>query len=362
MSHVDERVTTPVAGDESQAGMLRETVARMLGDVVSPRTTVEAEAAGLDARAWSELAALGLRGADAAALGLEEQAAVLEAIGYAGALVPYAESEALARWAAQKAGFATADGDTLTLVVLGAQDGAVGGAGGMPRTLGARVPWGRHAQHAVVSFAAQGRAFLALVPAGALGLAHAANLAAEPSDRCGMEHVRLEASQVRAVDASLAPAALEQRGALLRCAAMLGAASRAQELTLQYAADRKQFGRALAQFQVIQSYLAEMACELGACGAIFATALQATIEHGSDARLEVAAAKVRIGQAARTLGALAHQVHGAIGFTQEYALHLWTRRLWAWREEYGNETVWARELGAAMVALGAEGYWERIAR
>jgi acyl-CoA dehydrogenase len=141
---------------------------------------------------------------------------------------------------------------------------------------------------------------------------------------------------------------------------MLGAATRIQELTLQYATDRKQFGKPLAHFQVIQSYLAQMAGEVAAAGAMLGTALDAALGDGDDSAMEVAAAKVRLGQAAQVVAGLAHQVHGAIGFTQEYPLQLWTRRLWAWREEYGNETHWARVLGAGTIALGADTYWERI--
>jgi acyl-CoA dehydrogenase len=111
---------------------------------------------------------------------------------------------------------------------------------------------------------------------------------------------------------------------------------------------------------VIQSYLAQMAGELSAARAMFATALRAAQQGAGASRAEAAAAKVRIGQAAQVITGLAHQVHGAIGFTEEYALQLRTRRLWAWREEFGNETEWARELGAAVIALGPEAYWERI--
>ena len=49
-----------------------------------------------------------------------------------------------------------------------------------------------------------------------------------------------------------------------------------------------------------------------------------------------------VGEAAGTGAAIAHQVHGAMGFTYEHSLHHATRRLWAWREEFGNEAVWAR--------------------
>lgn len=324
-------------------GMLAESVSRTLADVVTTRGTVEAEAHGLDEAAWQALRDLGLAGEDAASLQPEEQAAVVEAVAYAGALAPYADSEALARFVAQSAGIETDVSETLALALAG------------PDALsGYRIPWGRHSARTVLAFEEAGRHFVAIVPTAELRLVEGANLAGEPSDKCGVE--RLAARDRREVAPALSAAGIRRRGALYRSAAMLGAATRANELTLRYAADRKQFGKPLAQFQVIQAYLAQMAGELYAARAILATALRA----GEGGMLETAAAKVRIGQAAQVVAALAHQVHGAIGFTQEYSLHLWTRRMWAWREEFGNESDWARELGSAAIALGPDGYWERM--
>lgn len=332
----------------SETNMLADSVARALGDVVTATRTTEAEVHGLDRKAWETLRSLGLAGTDAAAMSLEDQAAVIESIGYAAALVPYADSEAMARWLAHGAGIATDPDEILALLVA------------PPIALaGQRVAWGRHSARTLFSYADGGRNWVALMPSAELRLAQGANLAGEPSDKCGVDSLR--PSEVREVGAEFSPAAVRRRGALCRCAAMLGAARRAQELTLQYAADRKQFGKTLAQFQVIQAYLAQMAAEHAAAAAMFATALRAG-ERGAGAGMaEAAAAKVRIGQAAYVITGLAHQVHGAIGFTEEYSLQLWTRRLWAWREEFGNETEWARELGAAVIALGPDAYWERIA-
>ena len=140
---------------------------------------------------------------------------------------------------------------------------------------------------------------------------------------------------------------------------------RVQEITLQYAEDRKQFGKSLSQFQVIQSYLAELAGEVSAGSAMLQTLLNAASRNGEGlacAALELAATKTRIGQAVRVINRLSHQIHGAMGLTQEYPLHLWTRRLWAWREDYGNETEWSRELGAELISLGPSAYWERITK
>ena len=55
---------------------------------------------------------------------------------------------------------------------------------------------------------------------------------------------------------------------------------------------------------------------------------------------------MRVGEAAGDGAAIAHQVHGAMGFTYEHSLHHFTRRLWAWREEFGNESFWAASSAA----------------
>ncbi len=66
--------------------------------------------------------------------------------------------------------------------------------------------------------------------------------------------------------------------------------------------------------------------------------------------LEAASAKIRVGEAAGEGAAIAHQVLGAIGFTKEHTLHRFTRRLWAWRDDFGNESQWAVKLGNLVAA------------
>ena len=72
----------------------------------------------------------------------------------------------------------------------------------------------------------------------------------------------------------------------------------------------------------------------------------------------VGAAKARVGEAAGIAAEIAHQVHGAMGFTHEHSLHHFTRRLWAWRDEYGRETRWQEELGRRVADGGADSVWE----
>ena len=67
------------------------------------------------------------------------------------------------------------------------------------------------------------------------------------------------------------------------------------------------------------------------------------------------------GEAATEGAGIAHQVLGAIGFTKEHTLHRFTRRLWAWRDDFGNESAWAVKLGAMVAAKGADELWPMLA-
>jgi acyl-CoA dehydrogenase len=77
--------------------------------------------------------------------------------------------------------------------------------------------------------------------------------------------------------------------------------------------------------------------------------------------LEAASAKIRVGEAAGEGAAIAHHVLGALGFTQEHVLHRYTRRLWAWRDDFGSESVWAVKLGNLVAAEGADALWPMLA-
>jgi acyl-CoA dehydrogenase len=81
---------------------------------------------------------------------------------------------------------------------------------------------------------------------------------------------------------------------------------------------------------------------------------------GSGADVAVAAAKTVAGQAAGQVAMLAHQVHGAIGFTEEHPLRHSTTRLWAWRDEAGNEDEWSAGLGRRALDAGPGGLWPLI--
>ena len=121
---------------------------------------------------------------------------------------------------------------------------------------------------------------------------------------------------------------------------MAGALQAILDLAGAYAKERIAFGRPIGKFQAVQHNLARLAGEVAAANAASGSAADA-IAHADafdDAVfLEVAAAKVRAGEAAGQGAAIAHQVFGAIGFTREHILHRFTRRLWAWRDEFGSK-------------------------
>ena len=175
--------------------------------------------------------------------------------------------------------------------------------------------------------------------------------------------VRFLPDTVYLTSASLAPLddpdLILRAGAILRSVQIAGALDRVLELTAGYAQERVQFGRPLAKFQAIQQQLAELAAEAGLATAAARTALDSLDDPY--ALFEVAAAKSQAGEAATRAAAIAHQVHGAIGFTQEYELQHLTRRLWAWREEFGSEAFWQRRLGELVAGQGADALWPQIA-
>ena len=147
--------------------------------------------------------------------------------------------------------------------------------------------------------------------------------------------------------------------ALGRTAAMAGCLQRLLALTLQYANEREQFGRSISKFQVIQHNLAIFAGEVAAASRSADAAIDAIDSPRFE--LEVAAAKARVGEAAGLCAELAHQVHGAMGYTHEHQLHHFTRRVWAWRDEYGNEVYWQQQLGQHLAGLGADRLWDFLA-
>ena len=143
--------------------------------------------------------------------------------------------------------------------------------------------------------------------------------------------------------------------ALTRALMIAGAMASILDLGTSYALEREQFGRPIAAFQAVQQQLAVLAGEAAAAIRAADGALEAL--DSSSALVEIAVAKARAGEAAGRGAEIAHQVHGAMGFTHEHRLHHRTRRLWTWRDEFGHEAHWQAWLGRRIASAGADDLW-----
>jgi acyl-CoA dehydrogenase len=213
-----------------------------------------------------------------------------------------------------------------------------------------RVPWAARSQAIVVLAQCEGRSVVAIAAPADCRVTRGKNMAGEPRD-----DVDFAGASAEGAFAALDAAALRALGAVARSAQMAGALQRVLELSVQYATERVQFGRPIGRFQAVQQSLAVLAGQAAAATAAAEAAIEA-VGRGF-ASHAIAAAKIRAGEAAGIGAAIAHQVHGAIGFTQEHVLHHLTRRLWSWRDEFGNEAYWARALGGAVAEAGAGRLW-----
>ena len=337
-----------------------DTAARIFADLCEPNTVNAAEEGQWPKALWDALEESGLTltwvpdtlgGAGAEMI---DGFAVLRAAGRANAPVPLAET-LMAGWLLAQAGI-QAPGGPMTIAPINA-DGRIELTNGALRGRARQVPFARNAGHIVVLAQQNGAASVALVPAGAVMTSAGTSLAGEPRDTVSFDGASAAAS---APVSDLDMAGLVQLGAAMRAQQMAGALEHILDQSVHWSLDRVQFGRPIAKFQAVQHSLAALAGEVAAAGAAADGAAEAIARHGvgnETTEAEVAIAKVRVGEAAGNGAAIAHQVHGAMGFTYEHSLHHATRRLWSWREEFGNETQWAERLGRMVAARGADALW-----
>jgi acyl-CoA dehydrogenase len=285
---------------------------------------------------------------------------VFHAIGYYRAPLPLSET-IIARALLKQAGLPPSDGpmsviqqlenDGLTLELRNGQLHLHGSV--------AAVPWARYAKALVVAGQVGERRVLGIIaPTETPGLSieNCENAAREPRDTIHFENCICKASMD--VTDSLPPTPVQTYGALARAVMMSGAIESVLRDSVQYANERSQFGRLIGKFQAIQQYLAVLAGETSCAQ----TASLAACESASSGprEFDVAVAKVRVGRAAGIAAGIAHQVHGAMGFTYEHTLHYGTRRLWSWRAEFGSESMWAKTLGRQAIARGGQNFWSDL--
>ncbi|MBA7680392.1 Acyl-CoA dehydrogenase [subsurface metagenome] len=139
-----------------------------------------------------------------------------------------------------------------------------------------------------------------------------------------------------------------QRAAVAKCCEMVGCIQQALDMTVEYAKDRKQYGRPIGSFQVIQHYCADMATDVDGTQ-LSAYQVAWMLSEGLPCTKEVAIAKAWAGEACQRVMALAHQIHGAIGVTIDHDLQYYTRRVKAAEVSFGDASFYrevvAKEMG-----------------
>ena len=336
----------------SDVDLLRTTLAQVLGE---ERGDARSVWRAFDEGGFSRISVPATAGGSDGTI--EQAHAVFDCAGYFAAPIPTLEN-VLAGWLCARAGLtlpaggatvAPARPDTSLSLTRGADGWLITG-------VAERVPWAHAVDHIVGAVPHGGATAVVVVPAGALSVDRHENLAGEPRDTVTFDAVEVADASVGIVD--LPPDQTLLWGAMARAVQTAGAARRALDLTRRHVLDRVQFGRSLASFQHVRMRVAELAAEVAVADAAAEAAMVQT--GGNPGVVEVAAAKVRTARAARLVAAIAHQLHGAMGFTDEHPLHTCSTRLWSWRDEYGSERWWAERLGRLVVTAGAQTTWEAL--
>ena len=345
--------------------MLLETMGRLFEDKSTKQVVDAAETGVFAADLWQAVAETGVPlaalpesagGADAE---WEDLFYVLRVAGRFSAPIPLAETM-LAGWVAASAGLGTADGP-MTVGPVRATDVLTierDGNGWRLSGTASRLPYAADAERIIlIADSPDGEIAVALDGTGGAAVSAGANIAKEPRVTLTFDGLALSADAARPVGPAVSRAGLYRRGALARATMMSGALENALDLACTYAQQRIQFGRPISKFQAVQHNLAVLASQTAAAVAAANMGIQSLTRDEERQEFTIAMAKTRVGEAATLACELAHQAHGAIGFTKEYALQLSTRRLWSWREEFGSDPEWAAKVGAYFCEQGGDALW-----
>ena len=349
----------------SSDSIVAETATRIFRDLCDPQSLIRARDDSWKIKAWGALVDAGLPLAwvpetlGGSGASLADGFEALRMSGRFAVALPLAEN-LLAGWLLARAGISSPTEAMSCMTRLG--EPVVMSGNGTLRGRARGVPFGRSAGHLVLLATRNGGDFVvAMVKSSKAKVLQTAGLAGDPLDTFVLEDVRPDT--VAAASDGLQNEALLM-GATARAIQMAGALEAILDISVRYANERVAFERPIAKFQAVQHNLAKLAGEVAAATAAAGSAADAlasaeTFDDGTF--LEVAAAKIRVGEAVAEGTGIAHQVLGAIGFTREHVLHRFTQRLWAWRDDFGNESFWAVKLGSKVAANGADTLWPLLA-
>jgi hypothetical protein len=317
----------------------RDAVRDLLAKECAPEVLRAAWDGDTDRRAWSALAEMGVLGALApegvGGLGLTvvDLVLLLEETGYVALPEPIVEHACVA---APLVGDASPD-------VVGRLAGIVDGAETVsaPFHHDAVVPYADRADWLLLlvddSFQ--------LVPREAVGL-----VALESVDRARrLAEVEWSGTGgtvlARADDSGRA----FDRGVLGTAAQLVGLARRMLDMTVEYAAERRQFGVPIGSFQSVKHHLADARIALEFARPLVYRAAWSLAQGDAEAGVHVSMAKAVASDAAALTATQALQCHGAIGYSFEYDLHLFMKRAWALAAAWGDASWHRDRVGRAIL-------------
>ena len=155
-------------------------------------------------------------------------------------------------------------------------------------------------------------------------------------------------ASIEVQDAEPALTALADRAAVLVAADALGAAERMLDMTVDYAKQRKQFGRPIGAFQAVKHAAAQMLVTVESSYSVALFAAASVQDEGPDAGLHAAAAKAQVTGHCAELADSALTVHGAIGYTWEYDLQLHYKRAKLDRILFGSPEAWNERIATRL--------------
>jgi acyl-CoA dehydrogenase len=292
---------------------------------------------------------------------LAEGFGVLGAAGRFAVAVPLAETM-LAGWLLTQGGIASPAGE-MTVAPAGPKDRIKLNADGSLSGRARGVPFAKAARHLAVLASGESGHCIALVDAASTRIEAGLNLAGDNSDTVTFDKVQPVA--VKPAPRGFDQNALMLMGGVVRSLQIAGALESMLDISVRYSNERIAFEKKISKFQAVQHNLARLAGEsaaaLAAATSAADTIANATSFNDEGVFLEAVAAKIRCAEAAEKGGGIAHQVHGAIGFTIEHILHRYSLRALSWRDDFGSESHWAVELGKLVTARGADELWPLVA-
>jgi acyl-CoA dehydrogenase len=331
--------------------MMVDGLSRVLAGFTDATTLAKIEKGSFDPAHQAQIDGLGFDIAlvaeeqDGAGLGWADVSRVFETLGFFAAPVDLGE-QIIARWAMAAAQIPMPDNCPAVAV----NPVSVDDQGRAYGTL--MVPWLKNDQP-VLAESVDGTQ-LCLIAADQLGK----SVVADTVGRIPTRQVELSGATIDATGVLAGEICLRHANAFLRSSYISGALAAVLEITIEHCNTRAQFGRPIAKFQAIQQLVAQLAGETAAANAAVRLA-GAGVDSGRGA-MEIAVTKHRTSAAVAPVAAIAHEVHGAIGTTDEHILHYYTRRLWQWREEAGSEHVWAEQIGREIITAGRDKLWPKL--